>query len=52
MYSQDSYFSVVKLWFTLRALASAVAPECPILFSQDMEEHTPELVQVEKLNEQ
>ena len=26
------YFSVFKLWFTLRALASAVAPESPISF--------------------
>ena len=27
-----TYFSVFKLWFTLRASASAVAPESPILF--------------------
>ena len=26
----DTYFSVVKLWFTLRASASAVAPDSPI----------------------
>ena len=29
-----AYFSVVKLWFTLRALASAAAPDTPILFPQ------------------
>ena len=28
-----TYFSVLKLWFTLRASASAEAPEAPILFS-------------------
>ena len=28
-----TYSSVVKLWFTVRALARAVAPECPIPFS-------------------
>ena len=28
-----THFSVFKLEFTLRALASAVAPESPILFS-------------------
>ena len=28
----SNYFSVVKLWFTLRASASAVAPESPISF--------------------
>ena len=27
-----SYFSVFKLWFTLRASASAMAPDSPILF--------------------
>ena len=27
-----TYFSVVKLWFTLRASARAVAPDSPILF--------------------
>ena len=27
-----TYFSVVKLWFTLRASASAAAPDSPILF--------------------
>ena len=27
-----TYFSVVKLWFTLRASARAVAPESPIVF--------------------
>ena len=27
-----TYSSVVKLWFTLRASARAVAPESPILF--------------------
>ena len=27
-----TYFSVVKLWFTLRASASAVAPDFPIPF--------------------
>ena len=29
-----TYFSVSKLWFTLRASASAVAPESPILFGK------------------
>ena len=27
-----TYFSVVKLWFTLRVSASAMAPESPIPF--------------------
>ena len=27
-----TYFSVLKVWFTLRASARAVAPEPPILF--------------------
>ena len=30
VWCQGSYFSVVKLWFTLRASASAVAPDSPI----------------------
>ena len=29
-----TYFSVVKLWFTLRASARTVAPDSPILFLQ------------------
>ena len=29
-----TYSSVIKLWFTLRASASAAAPESPISFSQ------------------
>ena len=45
-----TYSSVVKLWFTLRASASAVAPESPIGFLSRLEESTPELVQVVKIN--
>ena len=44
-----TYSSVVKLWFTLRASARAVAPDSPILFPQRLwKESTPELVQVVK----
>ena len=45
-----TYSNVVKLWFTLRASASAAAPDSPILLSSRLEESTPELVQVVKIN--
>ena len=46
-----TYSSVVKLWFTLRASARAVAPESPIPFSSRLwKTSTPELVQVVKIN--
>ena len=32
----NSYFSIFKLWFTLRASASAVAPELPALFPSSL----------------
>ena len=43
-----TYLSVVKLWFTLRASASAAAPESLILFPPRL--WKTELVQVVKLN--
>ena len=44
-----TYFSVFKLWFTLRVSASAEAPETPIAFPSRLWKRvqcTPELVQV------
>ena len=38
-----SYFSVFKLWFTLRASASADAPESPILFNSRLWKRYPRI---------
>ena len=47
-----TYFSVVKLWFTLRASASAVAPESPIPFHSRLWKRVLQnLVQVVKTNQ-
>ena len=46
-----AYSSVVKLWLTLRASASAVAPKIPILFHVRLWKRcTPELMQIVKIN--
>ena len=39
----STYFSVFKLWFTLSASASAVAPLSPILFNSRLWKSNPEL---------